>query len=68
MKEVRVKVEVERSKCRGYANCLMAAPDVFSIDESDLVVLLVEHPSADQEDDVEKAVLDCPARAISVVD
>lgn len=61
-----MKVEVERSKCRGYANCLMAAPDVFSIDETDLVVLLTEHPSPDQEEDVEKAVLECPARAISV--
>jgi ferredoxin len=57
-------VRVDRSSCTGYASCIIIAPDVFDLDDDDLVVLLDDQP-ADAEL-VERAARNCPRNAISV--
>jgi ferredoxin len=62
-----MKVLVQASKCLGYANCMVAAPDVFEVGDDDGVVhLLVESPGEEQREAVERAVADCPTRAIAI--
>ncbi|HEY7618605.1 MAG TPA: ferredoxin [Solirubrobacteraceae bacterium] len=55
------------TRCQGYANCVMAAPEVFDIDETTgVAVLLDARPGADRRAAVEEAVRNCPTEAISV--
>ena len=35
-----MRIAVDLSKCDGYANCVMAAPDVFDLGDDGLVVVL----------------------------
>ena len=61
-----MKVRADLEKCEGYANCLVAAPDVFSIDDDNVVLVLVEAPSEDQRAAVEEAVRSCPVAALEL--
>ncbi len=64
-----VKVVVDLDKCLGYANCVADAPEVFEIPEEALIVrLLQENPGEELRSAVEAAALDCPARAITILD
>jgi ferredoxin len=61
-----MNVGVDVSKCQGYGNCALAAPDVFDVDESGTVVLLVDAIPADREADVKQAVRECPTGALTI--
>jgi ferredoxin len=64
---MRVKVDLDR--CLGAGNCAMTAPEIFDQrDEDGLVSLLVDAPTAEQEEAVRQAALTCPAGAIDVID
>ncbi|MGC8512842.1 MAG: ferredoxin [Acidimicrobiales bacterium] len=64
-----MKVVVDLDKCLGYANCVADAPEVFEIPEEALIVsLLQENPGEELRSAVEAAALDCPARAITILD
>lgn len=57
-------VKVDRGKCIGAGNCLVA-PEVFDQDDDDgLVVLLSENATEQQLPDVREAARLCPAEAI----
>lgn len=62
-----MKVSVDQSVCREYANCIVEAPDAFDLDEESgkAVVLLIE-PDASQVDEVRAAAAACPVRAITL--
>ncbi|MEB3979864.1 ferredoxin [Mycobacterium sp. 663a-19] len=62
-----MKVTVDQSICASSGNCVMNAPEVFDQrDEDGVVVLLTEHPSAEQAEGARKAAAACPAQAIHV--
>ena len=64
-----MRVIIDLSECLGYANCVADAPDVFEIPEESMVVRLLDAtPPEELRTAVEAAALDCPARAITVVD
>lgn len=64
-----MRVTVDLDKCLGYANCVADAPGVFEIPEDSMVVrVILDEPPAEMRSAVEAAVLDCPARAITLVD
>lgn len=64
-----MRVTVDLDKCLGYANCVADAPEVFEIPEESMVVRLLQpNPSSDMRAAVEAAVLDCPARAITLLE
>lgn len=61
------EVLLDMDLCQGYANCVMAAPAIFDIDDAAGTAILLEpHPPDDQRDAAEEAVRNCPAEAISV--
>jgi len=61
------ELTVDLSMCQGYASCVMAAPELFDIDDaSGKAVLLQASPSAEQLADAEESVRVCPAGAISL--
>ena len=62
-----LRVVVDLDSCQGYANCVMAAPEVFDIDEkTGLAILLQEDPDDAQRAAVEEAVRQCPTESISL--
>jgi ferredoxin len=62
-----VKVTVDPDRCQGHARCWEICPEVFSLnDEGNAEVLLSAVP-AGLEAQVEKAVANCPERAITVL-
>lgn len=60
-----LRIEVDRDRCCGSGNCVLAAPEVFDQDEADgLVLLLRPAPPPEAADQVRRAADLCPAGAI----
>lgn len=63
-----MRVEADLAKCQGYICCVIAAPEVFDIDdEASKVRLLVAEPGEPLRRKVEDAVSSCPAGALRLV-
>lgn len=60
------KVVVDFDLCESNALCMRLAPEVFKVDDEDMLHILVEHPSDEQMDSVRKAVKRCPRGAIKL--
>jgi ferredoxin len=66
---IHMKVSVDQSVCREYANCIIEAPDVFDLDEeSGKVVALIVEPDPAQYDEVRAAAAACPVHAITLTE
>lgn len=64
-----MKVELDLDKCQGYVCCVVAAPEVFDVDDdSGLAELKQSEPDDALREKVEKAVRDCPTNAIRVAE
>ena len=61
-------VTIDRSKCQGYGNCVMAAPGIFDLDESDKAVLLVDRLAEEFLVEIKQAVRECPTGALALED
>ncbi|MGJ8720275.1 MAG: ferredoxin [Salinibacterium amurskyense] len=59
-----VKIVADTSLCQGYANCMVAAPDFFDIDDDGKVSVLESSPEDADQPLVEDAVASCPVRAL----
>jgi ferredoxin len=65
----KMKVHAELDKCEGYANCVVAAPNVFSIDDDENLVIVTDpSPPEDKREAVEEAVRNCPTTALSIME
>ncbi|MGH3326404.1 MAG: ferredoxin [Streptomycetales bacterium] len=63
-----IKLRTDVDKCEGYANCVIASPDVYDIDDDGGVVLLRTEVPEDRRDEVSQAVRSCPTAAIWIED
>ena len=55
--------------CQGHQMCRLDNPDLFGFDEAaDTVRVLQPHPPDDRRADARRAVADCPAMALSIVE
>lgn len=64
-----MKVTVHEDRCVAAGQCVAVAAAVFDQrDEDGIVVLLHDHPAAEQAEDVRQAAVVCPAMAITVED
>lgn len=61
-------VVVDSSLCEGHGLCVVAAPDIFELDDDDILTVLNERPGPERRSAVEEAVTSCPKRAIRIVD
>jgi len=62
------RIVVDYDLCEANGACVMAAPEVFQLDDHDKLHLLVERPPATSIEQVEVAVRRCPKGALSLVD
>jgi ferredoxin len=63
-----VKIVAHRDRCMGHSQCLIAAPEVFDLDDEGLVVILQEDPSDELRPAVREAILRCPEQALEAAD
>lgn len=59
--------EVDRSACVGHGRCYMNAPTVFDCDDDGFPVVIGTATSAAELADLERAVANCPEKAITAV-
>jgi ferredoxin len=60
-----MKVSVDRSVCQSHGQCVMAAPQVFDLDD-ELDLNYDAEPADELRDAVKEAALMCPTQAITV--
>ncbi len=61
------QVTVDASRCQAYGVCVAIDPDVFEVSPtSNTAVVLRDVIDADDREDVEEAVRNCPAQAIAL--
>jgi ferredoxin len=63
-----MKLVVDYDRCEANAICMKVQPDVFQVDENDMLNVSTEHPSAEQLPGVREAVRRCPKQALSLVE
>jgi ferredoxin len=63
-----LKISADRDVCISAGNCVMAADAVFDQDEDGIVVVLVDHVPAGEEDHAREAVKLCPSQALRIVE
>jgi ferredoxin len=61
-------LKADLTACQGYANCVIAAPDVYDIDDDGVVVLLKDDIPADELARVREAARSCPVSALTIED
>ncbi|MEU3271080.1 ferredoxin [Saccharomonospora sp. NPDC006951] len=59
-------VKADPGLCQGYANCVVAADDVFDIDDDGVVVVLRDEVDESEKDRVAEAARSCPVAALAV--
>jgi len=62
-----LRIVVDRERCCGGGQCVLAAPTVFDQDDDGLVLVLKETPEPSEEADVAVAANICPSGCISLV-
>ncbi|HXT94268.1 MAG TPA: ferredoxin [Trebonia sp.] len=62
MIQVRANVRL----CEGFANCLVAAPDLFDLDDEDKVIILQDELDETERSRVEEAIRSCPVSALTI--
>ena len=64
-----MRVTVDTGRCELHGECMVAAPDVFTIDDdADVVTLLDPEPGEHLRAAVEQAAMMCPLAAITIED
>jgi ferredoxin len=63
-----MRVILDRERCESNALCMAAAPDVFRVDDDDVLHVLDESPDEGLRSEVLAAVRSCPMAALALVD
>ncbi len=61
-----MRVIVNFDLCESNALCVSEAPDVFVIDDDDVLVVLDDHPGEEQRTRLQAAARACPKQAIEI--
>lgn len=65
----RIHVKIYPDKCIGAGHCVVHAPDMFSQNDDDgVVILLNEAPPVDRREAAKSAARMCPTSAIEVIE
>ncbi len=61
-----MRVIVDMNRCESNQICVGIAPDVFTMDDDDRLVLLMDHVGEDRRADVVNAARQCPRQVITI--
>lgn len=65
---VSKKIEVDWGLCESNGVCMGINPEIFLLGDDDMLTVLQEEVTPENEADVREAVRQCPRQAISIVD
>jgi ferredoxin len=68
MREVPVRVEVDRDACEANAVCAGLVPDVFDVDDDDYLHIRVAEVPPQLAEGVRHAVSSCPKLALRLIE
>ena len=57
---------VDATLCQAYGNCLIAAPELFDLDEETNVAVVLQDPTEELRSAADEAVRSCPVQAITL--
>jgi ferredoxin len=60
-----MEITADLGKCLAYANCVVAAPDVYDLDGS-VVKVLEPHPGPEHHEAARSGARRCPVKAITI--
>ena len=63
-----MRIVLDTKRCIGAAACVMAADQIFDIDDEEGVVKLIRQPRPDEAKQVRAAATACPTGAIEIVE
>ena len=63
-----MKIEVDWGLCESNGVCMGINPEIFHLGDDDMLTVLQEEVTPENEADVREAVRQCPRQAISIVD
>lgn len=63
-----MKVVVDFDLCESNAVCMEVAPEIFRVDDADMLHILIETPPESLRAKLEEAVRLCPRQAISILE
>ncbi|MEU6183870.1 ferredoxin [Streptomyces coeruleorubidus] len=63
---ISMRIHLDREKCIGSGQCVLAAPEWFDQDDDGIAVVLQDDLVGDDADEVEQAAFTCPALAIAL--
>ena len=63
---MKLHVVVNYDLCDSYGKCVTGAPEVFHLDENDMLQILDAHPPESLRRRLEGCVKSCPKRAITL--
>lgn len=61
-----MRVSVDLDRCEAHGVCTGIAPDVFELDDDDVLHVLIESPPDDRLEQMREAATRCPKQAITV--
>lgn len=59
-----ININANVNTCEGYANCVIAASDVFDIDDNGVVTLIQTTVDESRRHEITEAVRSCPVAAL----
>lgn len=62
-----MKIRVDMTRCETHAQCVFAAPEVFSLDDDDALVYDADPPDALRAK-IEQAAIACPVQAVLIAE
>lgn len=62
------KIEVDWELCESNGVCMGINPDIFLLGDDDMLTVLQEEVTPENESDVREAVRQCPRQAISIAE
>ncbi|HEY2510598.1 MAG TPA: ferredoxin [Polyangiaceae bacterium] len=63
-----MRIHVDRDLCEANAVCVRTAPDMFKVDDTDKLHVLVDPLGEEHMEKAKAAVRRCPRRALSLVE
>jgi ferredoxin len=61
-----MRIHVDYDLCEANAVCQKTAPDIFQVDDTDKLHLLIAEPTPEMMEKVNAAIRRCPRRALSL--
>jgi ferredoxin len=61
---IKIGIKVDPTRCDGFGDCVMAAPDIFALGDDGRAKLIVREVGVQRFEEVRRAAYNCPASAI----